>query len=481
MATCRLATSFIVGAGLVAAFSAALTLAAATGVEGASSRGVVLANGEDAGPDVELLVRSHAGDMGLLLLLLRSVEMFWPRKWPMVVVLDGEHEDDQVAAILPKWLRVVREPRPQQYDLWPMLLKLGSGGMHFTRGYYRGVYGHWLSDLATVAPYVSIIDSDAVLVASVHGKMLFVGARPLIRAGCRDKPLFRFAIDALALPYICNFMADQLFTVRREHFKELREFVARSRCRHEFRLKVGWLPQRSIRDGWLDAPDEAELGNAWQACVSADFDDVWLWYIGAVRSVAMRQGESEGSPHALPSLHVVMGHFLWFYHRDEYAWSLNSLTRSHIRRLDVDLGQRVGPFDACPSLSAAKHPWVRSDVDKYNEDPKEEADIRMFYSDAEVYLQASRERRRSCTANCGKLQRSYVDLAVALMAQGECLERHARGDHACRLHMSNQDVLVRIDPEQGTVSRWCSRTPWGNRTLEALMHEHIDIVGRLTQ
>ena len=43
-------------------------------------------------PTVDLAMRSHAGEASMILMLLRSVELFWPRrKWGVLVVLDN-HE-----------------------------------------------------------------------------------------------------------------------------------------------------------------------------------------------------------------------------------------------------------------------------------------------------------------------------------------------------------------------------------------------------
>merc|ERR1712232_272421 len=322
-------------------------------------------------------------------------------------------------------------------------------------------------------------------VGSVLRSVLFVEDMPLVKAICdagNDGRMFRFGVEAIGLPWVCDFMVDQLFTVKRDHFEELRDFAAYQMCGNPGsipRLEEGPPPRH--QGGWRFLIPSR--------CIKAvsSFDQVWLRLLQRTEEIAIQSGKSYvGDPQQLLSLHQIMGHYLWYYHRSEYMWSLNGLPATYRTALERRFG--TIPFVyTCPTLSVAKHTWVRvwdPHDDSANPSNAEENDVLSYFAgspDVNEMVQNRRAEKAYCLEHCGKLQKPFVDHALLLLSQGHCLELQAqRGDTTtdCRLQLSAHELLVRIDAIPRTVSRWCAWSRYGNQTQPAMVTEHLALVAR---
>eukprot|EP00929_Paragymnodinium_shiwhaense_P042783 TRINITY_DN22083_c0_g1_i6.p1 TRINITY_DN22083_c0_g1~~TRINITY_DN22083_c0_g1_i6.p1 ORF type:complete len:225 (-),score=22.99 TRINITY_DN22083_c0_g1_i6:254-928(-) len=140
-------------------------------------------------PSVDMVVRSHSGETSQLLLLLRSVEMYWPlAKWGVVVVLDDDPFDAALALTLPSFVRVVLEPEPPGWDAFIEVRRRMQGmetaestRENFTtwslakssKGYVRAQWSQLNVDSYSTADFIAWMDTDTVLFTYVTPSLLF--------------------------------------------------------------------------------------------------------------------------------------------------------------------------------------------------------------------------------------------------------------------------------------------------------------------
>eukprot|EP00927_Polykrikos_kofoidii_P014095 TRINITY_DN16147_c0_g1_i1.p1 TRINITY_DN16147_c0_g1~~TRINITY_DN16147_c0_g1_i1.p1 ORF type:complete len:607 (+),score=78.30 TRINITY_DN16147_c0_g1_i1:181-2001(+) len=140
-------------------------------------------------PSVDLLVRSHSGETSQLLLLLRSIEMYWPLgRWGVVVILDDDPWDAALALSLPSFVRVVIEPAPPRWDDFVAVRRKMEGveskvssreafdTWHLakgSRGYVRAQWSQLIADRHSDAEFLAWIDTDCVLFTYVTPTVLF--------------------------------------------------------------------------------------------------------------------------------------------------------------------------------------------------------------------------------------------------------------------------------------------------------------------
>ncbi|CEP03575.1 hypothetical protein PBRA_009460, partial [Plasmodiophora brassicae] len=195
-------------------------------------------------------------------------QLFWPRAWTnsdVVVVLDAESAHDwRVASVLsrlPPFPAVVFEAKPGPGVLCASFR---------SEGYCRQMYSNFFADRQTEADFVGFVDSDTMFITPVAVGDLFVGGKPRVSAynGCCtgwNSPIER----AIGGKPVAEFMTSSSFPfiVHRGHFAPMRAHIART------------------------------LG-------AATFDD-------AFHTICAEYGEHQ---------YDLMGHYLWYAHRDDYAW-----------------------------------------------------------------------------------------------------------------------------------------------------------------
>lgn len=323
------------------------------------------------------VVRSHSGEIDRLLLLLRSVELFWPiGLWGVVVILDDDPFDAAVAALLPAYVKVVLEPPPPFWDDYvavPRKLNgtdanargAGSG----SKGYVRSQWSQFVADLYSSADFIAWIDTDCVLYTYITPSILFdfvngtydtssMPWRPVI-AGM-DKPVMYFPVIAiLGWPWVCEFMVGFPFVLRRDLFPLARKVIVQT--------MEGQMGQSSptMVDDSRDAPSHEEFGAA------------FLLLGQKVSETFQGRGVDDGR--LLPSAPAILGHVAYLFAKSAYTFSIHTgslLAHAGGARdnwphenLWKLFPMRVGPEgllaqDRCPALRGVVHLGYWSEYDK---------------------------------------------------------------------------------------------------------------------
>eukprot|EP00667_Euglena_gracilis_P004608 EG_transcript_4634 len=192
-------------------------------------------------PRIDLWVRTFApGADKLITILYESVELFWPKHYgQLVILLDNESSADHMFGDLisqiPPFPRVFYQPEPN-WSLFPSVI-CGR-----TKGYDRQMYSGFYADLYTDAPFIGLVDNDALFTSVVPPSAIFdQKLRPIVIAKTtrydeRGNPFVmgpmngRWALattKALGLPQAADFMWNFPVTVRRGAFAEVRAFISK--------------------------------------------------------------------------------------------------------------------------------------------------------------------------------------------------------------------------------------------------------------
>eukprot|EP00668_Euglena_longa_P001092 GGOE01001303.1.p1 GENE.GGOE01001303.1~~GGOE01001303.1.p1 ORF type:complete len:607 (-),score=66.09 GGOE01001303.1:24-1814(-) len=192
-------------------------------------------------PRVDLWVRTFTpGADKLITILYESLELFWPKHYgQLVILLDNESSADhafgKLISQIPPFPRVFYQPEPD-WSLFPSVI-CGR-----TKGYDRQMYSGFYADLYTDAPFIGLVDNDALFTSVVPPSAIFDDQlRPIVIAKTtrydeRGNPFVmgpmngRWALattKALGLPQAADFMWNFPVTVRRAAFAEVRDFIAK--------------------------------------------------------------------------------------------------------------------------------------------------------------------------------------------------------------------------------------------------------------
>lgn len=279
---------------------------------------------------VDLLVRTFAGDTLPLQMLLRSVAVFWPPEWGVVVILDGDSaEDSELSLVLARTChrcRVEFEPAPPFLSRWAPAPR--------GHGYLRAQWGAFHYDAYSKADFVAHMDADAVLASFGQPQLLFEAEDPLRSSprellpfvhGHAGRPIFPEGVAVVGLEWVAEFMDALPFILRREDLPALRAFIS------------------------------ARLLGA----QAADFAEAFL--VLQTRTLAAC-GEAEPRPeHAgcLPCFQTIAGHFLFHARRSRYAWAIldppTFSTWNALIGLPLADVHGLRPQDTCPALRAGVH------------------------------------------------------------------------------------------------------------------------------
>mmetsp|Transcript_47315 Transcript_47315/g.150752 ORF Transcript_47315/g.150752 Transcript_47315/m.150752 type:complete len:507 (+) Transcript_47315:99-1619(+) len=273
----------------------------------ASARSLVLPSGAGS---VDLVVRSYALELATVLPpLLRSVELFWPEEWGVVVVLDAESATDRLlGSQLPSYVRVAYEEKPKGFGKWFTPV--------FSTSYLRAVYSFFTLDRYTRAEFVALVDADMVLSSAAQHRILFeqrgTELMPIVH-GSHTLPVFVHCVKALLMEWVAEFMDSVPFVFRTRDLASIRAFV------------------------------QGQLG--FKMMNKLDFADVFYELI--VRTTTMCRNQTMHT--CIPIFHSIAGHWMFWHQRDSYAWSLFAVPNNIREAAALD------PRDACPALQGAVH------------------------------------------------------------------------------------------------------------------------------
>mmetsp|Transcript_3112 Transcript_3112/g.9512 ORF Transcript_3112/g.9512 Transcript_3112/m.9512 type:complete len:431 (-) Transcript_3112:420-1712(-) len=255
---------------------------------------------------VELVVRSYARELPVLLLFLRSVELYWP--WDRaLVVLDDSDADRKAASSLPSWCRAIHEASPPHLDKY-IPVRYGKG-KPLSTGYVRAQWSMFQMDLYTDCEYVAFFDSDVVLFTFVAPAVLFSAAGKAIIKGHRGAPMFNRAISILGWQWVAEFMQDFPLLLHRSTFGIARRQIARAATGVGTRCwKLGLCRHWDDLSKQLDRPRKA-----W------GFDEAFLW-LNNMLDLYGRRGLNDST--ILPCAQSILGHVAWHNQRGLYSWSI---------------------------------------------------------------------------------------------------------------------------------------------------------------
>ncbi|CAL1142689.1 unnamed protein product [Cladocopium goreaui] len=262
---------------------------------------------------VDLLVRSFSRDREVLMLLLESLEAHWPTAlWrsQIHVVLDADSDADRrlcselsstfganLKAEAGEGLRCHLEP------MFDFLADTSCQGAHvrdgrretFGFGRYvpsRAAAAMWSLLKAEIyakeADYVAICDADVVFYTPLVPELLFEWSmskpRPILY-GHWKIPLFIFTIISLGMDWVAEFMDAMPVVVELKHLKEVRRFIQE---------RMG--------------AESEEAG--------------WCEYLSQMQFDALNRGWYHNYQGEFPSIHTLISHYVWYFHRDRYFFSI---------------------------------------------------------------------------------------------------------------------------------------------------------------
>lgn len=244
---------------------------------------------------VALVVRTYHGDLEMLLAMLNSVEIFWPRWGDVVTVFDSDSAADRTACdLLPRWARCAFQLRPRR-----AVFNTSSPEQAFM------IWSHFYLE-QHVAPghdFVAIVCSDVVFHSFAIEELIFDWAdgptapKPIIHGRVRElsgdysAPVNKlFQVDP-RLYWVAEFTDTFPFVVRTEDF---------GFCRGAF-------------DHVLSRPGRGYHS----AALAGDFDRAWAAFHNSL--------EHEGI-FDLPSSESFLGHCFWHWRRERYSWSIQAAT-----------------------------------------------------------------------------------------------------------------------------------------------------------
>lgn len=197
--------------------------------------------------------------------LLRTMKIFFPQeKVKLLVVLDGEKKKDHKLGkrIAKKW------PYPEICYRDP-----GNPAVYHKKGKSRMFWDMMYPDHCTNLPYVGYIDTDTFFSTLVTPNLLFENGKPVIVAkiGMAPYKCWEDTTEAfLHRKEVMQCMSTFPVMIKTEHMKEMRQVLAK------------------------------EQGK--------DFDTIFM------------EAPTEGA-HCLCQFSI-MCNYIWYYHRDDYAWHL---------------------------------------------------------------------------------------------------------------------------------------------------------------
>lgn len=208
--------------------------------------------------------------------LLSSLQLFQPFSAPITLVMDDERaEDHQNAIQLQQYMSSVRANHSISFAQ-------PAEATYHSHGHTRQQLLMFWADNFTTAEYIGFVDTDTVFYTRVVDSDLFDGPKPRIigLVGRSESSFWSFVppstLAAVGQPEVMRCMTYFPVVIKRVHLQQLRKYV--------------------------------------EALHGKSFDE------------AFRNFSTSAADPKTFSQFNIMCNYLWYHHRDEYAWSLQRLT-----------------------------------------------------------------------------------------------------------------------------------------------------------
>jgi hypothetical protein len=251
---------------------------------------------------VEIICRTFHGAMFEIMRLLLTYCIFCPYSEKLIIVLDAEVELDRKVGLILE--TAFSKLGVQVFYEMPPPANTVTNRVRY-EGYSRTQWSNFYSDLYSDADIIGIVDSDTEFSfrpnftahVAVDQKPVIHGIYlPLLQAIQQDCVQFM-----LKKPYVATFMYVFPFFVKREHFKLMREYVVNTTGKNTF------------EEAWYD--------------MQVSLND-WGQFL-------------------------VMGHYLFWFHYDEYMWDLANVP-THSNMIAPVLAHHL-PMNTDVSQTATKY------------------------------------------------------------------------------------------------------------------------------
>ncbi|XP_068753646.1 uncharacterized protein [Montipora capricornis] len=239
--------------------------------------------------------------------LFRSVSLFWPRNTSLVVVLDEELEADWEYGC-----RLKNTTRYKQLELRVCYMAPYSQDMIHHWGKMRMYLDMMHADLCTNAAYVGLVDYDTVFTTAVTPSLLFEDGRPVVtgRIGEPRIPCWiQTAEYVLGVKQVMQCMHYFPVTFKTAHISEMREYVTK-------------LHGKDFKDVFSEASGKVNVASSCYCHYS------------------------------------IMCNYMWYHHRNEYAWHLQYINTTHPLNASVPdeyFFTEVKPYEKIPHPRTSQH------------------------------------------------------------------------------------------------------------------------------
>eukprot|EP00276_Gloeochaete_wittrockiana_P004862 CAMPEP_0184645152 /NCGR_PEP_ID=MMETSP0308-20130426/1687_1 /TAXON_ID=38269 /ORGANISM="Gloeochaete witrockiana, Strain SAG 46.84" /LENGTH=326 /DNA_ID=CAMNT_0027073995 /DNA_START=368 /DNA_END=1345 /DNA_ORIENTATION=+ len=167
------------------------------------------------GASVDLIIRSFRRDASLLLMLFRSIDLYWPKNIGNIIVVLDEGEEYFARSLFPHYVKVY-------YSMFPPAFRDKTGGA----GYIGQQIFYLWCDNFTTSDYVAIIDADAAFVTKVTPDLLFRSGNPIV-IGAKKESQYRLSTSWFLGDsyYVANFMLQLPMIFPAELFPAIRKHI----------------------------------------------------------------------------------------------------------------------------------------------------------------------------------------------------------------------------------------------------------------
>lgn len=239
--------------------------------------------------------------------LFRSMLLFWPKNTSIVVVLDKDLEADREYG-----LKLKETNRFKQLDLRVCYMEPYPQDMIHHWGKMRMYFDMMHADLCTNATYVGLVDYDTVFTTAVTPSLILEDGRPVV-TGRIGEPRIPCWIETaeyvLGIKQVMQCMHYFPVTFVTAHIREMREYVTKLHGK--------------------------------------DFKEV--------------VSEASGKLKVAPSCYChysIMCNYMWYHHRNEYAWHLQYVKFTHPLKASVPneyFFTEVKPYEKTPHPRSSQH------------------------------------------------------------------------------------------------------------------------------
>ena len=220
-------------------------------------------------PTIDIMCRTFWGAFWEIQRLVLTYRIFWPRhvfRSRVVIVLDDESERDHMMGTV---LAYAFDDIVVAYETLPKARTFTSDVSH--EGFSRTQWSNFYSDRFSSAHIIGIVDSDAEFFFRADPSHVLADGRPVIHGFGAADPFFACVDFMIGKPAVAEFMYQFPFLVRREHFAPMRAHIA--------------------------------------ATTGLTFEEAWY-------QMQLKFPKAWGQ-------FIVMGNYLWHFHRDAYAWQIS--------------------------------------------------------------------------------------------------------------------------------------------------------------